>query len=101
MTGGYSYTAGVYPEDGSRNGVQAYASTDGSSQLFYSNREAGDEDRRWRRKRQRQRQRLLLPEDLFGERRGAFVYGLACRRSTFLRGMAITFFFTNAVVRII
>ena len=68
VTGGYGYTAGVYAEDGSRNGIEAYVSLDGSSQLFYSDREEsdGDDRRRWR-----QRLRLLLPDDLFGERRGA------------------------------
>ena len=97
VTGGYSYTAGVYPEDGSRNGVEAYASTDGSSQLFYSDREAGGDDDR-RRRRKRQRQRLLLPEDLFGERREAFMYVVA---STVVRGVAIVLLLSRPVVRVI
>ncbi|CAM9999288.1 unnamed protein product, partial [Laminaria digitata] len=59
VTGGYGYTPGVYDEDGSRNGVEAYLSSDGSSRLFYSDREETDDDNRRRRL-------LLLPEDLFG-----------------------------------
>lgn len=67
MNGGYGYTAGVYHEEGSRDGKEAYVSSDRKSQLYYSDREESADDDEERRRRERQRQRRFLPEDLFGK----------------------------------
>lgn len=72
ITGGYASSEGFYTQEGTRNGESLFVSSDGTSELFYSNRD-DETRRRWRNRR--------LPEDLFGEP----VLLKACRGQNYTR----------------